>query len=183
MDMSVVTAGPQSGELFDRYAEAVYTYLFRRLDDWSEAEDLTSAVFLQAWRRRSDVVFDRDSALPWLFGVANELARNATRARQRHAALLARVRDRIPESIGAAADHADAVAERLDSQHAMAELRAAIARLPRREREVIELCVWAGFDQSAAAVALGVRPGTVKSRLHRARRGPAAELGEKRGEG
>jgi DNA-directed RNA polymerase specialized sigma24 family protein len=115
MDMSVVTAGPQSGELFDRYAEAVYTYLFRRLDDWSEAEDLTSAVFLQAWRRRSDVVFDRDSALPWLFGVASGLARNATRARRRHAALLARVRDRIPESVGAAADHADAVAERLDS--------------------------------------------------------------------
>jgi RNA polymerase sigma factor (sigma-70 family) len=83
----------------------------------------------------------------------------------------------MPESVGAAADHADAVAERLDSQHTMAELRAAIARLPRHEREVIELCVWAGLDQSAAAVALGVRPGTVKSRLHRARRNLAAELG------
>jgi RNA polymerase sigma factor (sigma-70 family) len=193
MDMGAVTAGPQPGdavlwqratagdhdafgELFDRYAGAVYTYLFRRLGDWSEAEDLTSAVFLQAWRRRSDVVFDRDSALPWLFGVANGLLRNATRARQRHAALLARVRDRAPEPASAAADHADAVAERLDSQQTMAELRAAIARLPRGEREVIELCVWADLDQAAAAVALGVRPGTVKSRLHRARRSLAAEL-------
>lgn len=90
-----ITSGDHEafGELFDRYAGAVYTHLFRRLGDWSEAEDLTSAVFLQAWRRRSDVVFERDSALPWLFGVANGLLRNAVRSRQRHAALLARVRD------------------------------------------------------------------------------------------
>jgi hypothetical protein len=38
------------GELFSRHASAVYNHLFRRVADWSEAEDLTSAVFLQAWR-------------------------------------------------------------------------------------------------------------------------------------
>jgi RNA polymerase sigma factor (sigma-70 family) len=195
MNMNMVSAGPHSGdavlwqrvvagdheafgELFDRYAGAVYTYLFRRLGNWAEAGDLTSAVFLQAWRRRSEVVFDRDSALPWLLGVANGLLRNATRARQRHAALLARIRDRAPDPAAAGADHADAVADRLDTERKMAGLRAAVARLPRREREVIELCVWAGLDQAAAAVALNIRPGTVKSRLHRARRSLARELGE-----
>jgi RNA polymerase sigma-70 factor (ECF subfamily) len=187
--MSTVAAGPQPsdaalwqrvtagdhdafGELFDRYAGAVYTYLFRRLGDWTEAEDLTSTVFLHAWRRRREIVFDRDSALPWLFGVANGLLRNAVRSRRRHAALLARVRDE-----GTDAAEADAVAERLDADRRAGRLRAAIVRLPRHQREVIELCVLGGLDQTAAAVALGVQPGTVKSRLHRAKRSLAAELG------
>jgi len=50
------------GQLFDRHAGAVYNYLYRRTADWSAAEDLTAAVFLQAWRRRGEVIFDRDSA-------------------------------------------------------------------------------------------------------------------------
>jgi DNA-directed RNA polymerase specialized sigma24 family protein len=67
------------GELFSRHAGAVYNHLFRRVADWSEAEDLTSAVFLQAWRRRGRVVIDRESALPWLLGVANHVLRNHRR--------------------------------------------------------------------------------------------------------
>jgi DNA-directed RNA polymerase specialized sigma24 family protein len=47
------------GELFDRHAGAVYSYLSMRLGDWSAAEDLTSAVFLQAWRRRAEIAGSR----------------------------------------------------------------------------------------------------------------------------
>jgi RNA polymerase sigma-70 factor (ECF subfamily) len=177
-----VAGGDQQafGELFDRHAGAVYSYLSLRLGDWSAAEDLTSAVFLQAWRRRTEVVFERASALPWLLGVANGLLRNEVRARRRRAELLDRVhavRDALPGASAVEADHADEVADRVDGERQTAALRAAVGRLPRREREVIELCVWAGLDHAAAAIALGVRPGTVKSRLHRARRSLAAELG------
>jgi DNA-directed RNA polymerase specialized sigma24 family protein len=45
------------GQLFDRHSSAVYNYIYRRTADWSAAEDLTAAVFLQAWRRRGEVVF------------------------------------------------------------------------------------------------------------------------------
>jgi RNA polymerase sigma-70 factor (ECF subfamily) len=72
------------GELFGRHANAVYNHLFRRVADWSEAEDLTSAVFLQAWRTRGRVVIDRESALPWLLGVANHVLRNHRRASRRY---------------------------------------------------------------------------------------------------
>lgn len=168
------------GELFDRYAGAVYTHLYRRLGDWASAEDLTSVMFLQAWRRRAEVMFERESALPWLLGVANGLLRNETRARRRHAALLGRIRGtrgETPWPADVAADHAEAVADQVDAERRMRAVRAAVARLPRREREVIELCVWAGLDHAAAARALDVRPGTVKSRLHRARRDLARQLG------
>ena len=176
-----VTAGDHEafGELFDRYAGAVYTHLYRRLGDWSEAEDLTSVVFLHAWRRRGEVKFERDSALPWLLGVASGLLRNEARTRKRYAALLDRVadiRDVDGNLPGVAPDHSDMVADLVDGERQRDELRAAVARLPHGEREVIELCVWAGLDQDAAAVALGIRPGTVKSRLHRARRRLAVTL-------
>jgi RNA polymerase sigma-70 factor (ECF subfamily) len=154
------------GEVFDRHATAVYNHLFRRTANWAEAEDLTSAVFLLAWRKHRDVVIDRASSLPWLLGVANRVLLNARRAERRYRSALSR----LDREAATTADHADGVATAVDDERRMAELRAAVDRLPHHERDVIELCVWSGLDHQAAAVALGVPVGTVKSRLHRARR-------------
>src|SRR4051794_12466006 len=62
------------GVIFDRHATTVYNHLYRRTGSWSTAEDLTSVVFLESWRRRADVELVGDSALPWLLGVANKVA-------------------------------------------------------------------------------------------------------------
>jgi RNA polymerase sigma factor (sigma-70 family) len=163
------------GELYDRHATAVYNYLLRRTADWSVAEDLTAAVFLQAWRRRGEVVFAGDSALPWLLGVARQLRRNATRSRLRYLAALGRA-GRDAASASSAGDPAELVTGRLDAERQLRRVRTAIGGLPRQQREVIELCVYAGLDQQAAAIALGVSVGTIKSRLHRARQRLATEL-------
>ncbi|MGW2964750.1 RNA polymerase sigma factor [Streptomyces sp. NPDC001220] len=160
------------GRVFDRHGKAVYNHLFRRTADWSEAEDLTSTVFLHAWRRRSETVLDRDSALPWLLGIADHLLSNTRRRLRRAEALLRRLVSH-DEPVG---DHADRVAGRVDDERRMSEIHRALARLPRHERDVVELCVWSGLDQQAAAAALGVAVGTVKSRLHRARRRLGADL-------
>jgi RNA polymerase sigma-70 factor (ECF subfamily) len=165
------------GEIFDRHARAVYNHLFRRTADWAEAEDLTSAVFLAAWRRRAEITLDRDSALPWLLGVANRSLSNTRRRLRRAESLLHRLvvtgTDRTAEP---GADFADEVADLVDAERRMSEVRRAVARLPRHERLVVELCVWSGLDQQAAATALGVPVGTVKSRMFRARRRLGAEL-------
>ncbi len=164
------------GLLFDRHSGAVYNYLFRRTADWSVAEDLTAAVFLQAWRKRSQVEFDGDSVLPWLLGVARQLLRNTVRARTRYQAALGRAGAEPVVLAAGFGDPADLVAGRLDSERQMAELRHAIGRLPRQQQQVIELCVFAGLGQHAAAISLGVSVGTVKSRLHRARKRLGSEL-------
>ncbi|MGW1463327.1 RNA polymerase sigma factor [Streptomyces sp. NPDC002308] len=160
------------GRIFDRHAKTVYNYLFRRTADWSEAEDLTSTVFMHAWRRRTETVLDRDSALPWLLGIADRLLSNTRRRLRRAEALLHRLVSH-DEPVG---DHADRIAVLVDDERRMSEIHRALARLPRHEREVVELCVWSGLDQQAAATALGVAVGTVKSRLHRARRRLGAVL-------
>jgi RNA polymerase sigma factor (sigma-70 family) len=168
------------GLLFDRHARAVYTYLFRRTADWSMAEDLTAAVFLQAWRRRSQVTFDGDSVLPWLLGVARLLLRNSVRARDRYRAALIRAgaeRVTAPAGLG---DPADLVVSRVDTERQMELVRRAIASLPRPQQETVELCIFAGLDHHAAAIAMGVAVGTVKSRLHRARERLTSELRARR---
>src|SRR5438270_1439680 len=79
------------GVLFERHAGTVYNYLFRRTGDWAVAEDLTSLVFLEAWRRRRDVRLEHASALPWLYGVATNVLRNRRRAQRRYRDALARL--------------------------------------------------------------------------------------------
>jgi RNA polymerase sigma factor (sigma-70 family) len=154
------------GQLYDRHVRAVFTFLHRRTGSWTEAEDLTSAVFLQAWRRRSEVVLDRDSVLPWLLGVADFTARSAWRSKFRYRRALSTIRNLAQDEH----DHADEVADRLDRDDRIRQIRAQLGRLPRHEQEIVELCVWAGLDQQAAAIALDIPIGTVKSRLSRARK-------------
>ena len=153
------------GALFDRHAKAVYNFVFRRITSWSDAEDLTSLVFLHAWRRRSEVVLVHDSALPWLLRTADYVIRNERR-RQRFR--LATINRQVPAADEP--DHADRVAARIDDEREARQLRALLRKLPRHEREIVELCFWTGLDAQSAAVALDVPLGTVKSRLARARK-------------
>jgi len=154
------------GQLYDRHARAVYNFLYRRTASWSDAEDLTSAVFLHAWRRRADVVLDRESALPWLLRAADYTVRNEWRAKRRYRRALAAAHLLADHQ----RDHADDVIGRLDGDRQLEQARSALDHLPRQEREIVELCVWSGLDQQAAAVALDIPLGTVKSRLSRARK-------------
>jgi RNA polymerase sigma factor (sigma-70 family) len=158
--------GDAFAQLYDRHARAIYNFLYRRTASWSDAEDLTSAVFLQAWRRRSEVVLDRESALPWLLRTADYTARNDWRTKLRYRRALAAAQ-LLPAEVD---DHSDEVAARIDDDQRIRAARDSLKRLPRQEREIIELCVWAGLDQAAAAVALDIPIGTVKSRLSRARK-------------
>ena len=166
--------GDAFGVLFERHARRVYNYCFRRTADWALAEDLTSVVFLEAWRRRDDVRLEHEEALPWLLGVATNVLRNRGRSLRRHRAALERLQpERTP-------DFADEVDARLDDERAMRSLLHAVAKLPRRDQDVLALCVWAGLSYEEAAVALDVPVGTVRSRLARAR-SRLRELGERGG--
>jgi RNA polymerase sigma-70 factor, ECF subfamily len=157
-------ADPASfGTLFERHGKAIYNYCFRRTADWATAEDLTSVVFLEAWRKRKEVRLQGDSLLPWLYGVATNVLRNRSRSLRRYRAAL----ERLPR--GVEADFADDVAGRLDDERQMCAVLEAVRQLPTREQDVFALCAWSELSYEEAAVALGVPLGTVRSRLARAR--------------
>lgn len=156
------------GELFDRYADQVHAFAFRRTASWATAEDVVQATFLSTWRR-----FQRNPPGPltgptargWLLVVAGNECRSLHRAAQRFRSLVDRLPDPQPS-----ADHAADVARRLDDERRMSAIRRAVAKLPRHERETLELVVWSGLTLAEAADALGIPVGTVKARLHRTRR-------------
>lgn len=159
--------------LFDACANAVFAHAVRLCGDRSLAEDVVATTFLEAWRLRGRVDADGGSLRPWLLGIATNALRNHRRTRRRYDALLTRVPPPAPVT-----DIADEVAGRLDDAARLQAARDAIGRLRRAEQEVVALCVWSGLDYAAAAEALGVPIGTVRSRLSRARRRLAAELAE-----
>ncbi|MCX2185005.1 RNA polymerase sigma factor [Streptomyces sp. SKN60] len=153
------------GTLFHDHATSVYNHCFRLTGDWSAAEDCTSLVFLEAWRLRSKIQPEGGGLLPWLLGIATNVVHRRRRVARRHRALL----DRLPAP-GLLPDFADELVGRMEDQQKIEAMRQALDWLPRTDREVLALCVWAGLDYAAAAQALGIAVGTVRSRLSRARR-------------
>ncbi|WP_447003155.1 RNA polymerase sigma factor [Saccharothrix isguenensis] len=150
--------------LFDRHAESVWNHAYRMTASWSLAEDLTSATFLAAWRRRADITLVRDSALPWLYTVAGNLARTEFRRLGRFRRALRRVADD-----DVAPDHAERVIAAVDDDRALRRVLAVVDSLPKAEREAVELCLLGGLPTAEAAEVLGVAEVSVRSRISRAR--------------
>src|SRR5260221_822641 len=157
-------AGEAFGELFERHADRIYAHCFSRTGSWSMAEDLTSVVFLEAWRKRTEVRFSGDCALPWLLGVANNATRNAQRSLRRYNLLLAKLPP--PEAVAAFATE---TAGPVDHERLAPHLLCSMGGLQQAPQEGLALCDWAGLSYAEAAGALGVPEGTDRSRVFRAR--------------
>ena len=153
------------GALFDEHATAVYNHAYRLTGNWSTAEDVVALAFLEAWRLRTKIQPDGGSLKPWLLGIATNAARNVQRSRRRYEAALSRLPP--PEAVP---DFAQELADRIDDARTIEVVKAAMATLRQAEREVVALCAWSGLDYAAAAEALGIPVGTVRSRLARARK-------------
>jgi RNA polymerase sigma-70 factor, ECF subfamily len=151
------------GLLFERHADAIYNYCFRRTGDWTAAEDLLSLVFLEAWRHRSQQL-DGPHVLPWLYGIATNVIRNHHRGSRRYRRALALLSEQTPEPVAG-----DTALSHLEDELAMGAALALLDELPPHERDVFALVAWADLSYEEAAAALGVPVGTVRSRVARAR--------------
>jgi RNA polymerase sigma factor (sigma-70 family) len=151
------------GDLFTRHAGTVYTFCFRLTASWKTAEDLTTVVFLEAWRRRHEPNGKSGTLVPWLLGIASSVAKNSTRAVRRHRKLLTKLPPAVIEG-----DQDPNQAARAETEQQMKEILRVFRRLPKREQEVLALCVWGERTPAEAAIALGIPVGTARSRLARA---------------
>lgn len=155
---------------YAEHRDAVWRYFVRRVGDIDAADDLTSDVFVVAWRRRREAP---TTALPWLYAVAGKVLAGDRRAARRRTALDARLAAHlVPEG---AAPEGTAVGGTIVAE--------ALSSLSPEERELLVLTAWEGLSSAELAVALGCRPSTARVRLHRARRRFAYHLSHLRHEG
>lgn len=153
---------------FDEFYAASYRrvvgQVFALLGDLPEAEDVTQDAFAKAsfhWARIA--AYDRPEA--WVRRVAFNNAHNSTRRARRWLVAMAR-HGPPPDVPAASADHLD--------------LHRALGRLAPRHREVLVLHYVAELPLDEVARQLRLPVGTVKSRLNRARRALAEQVGDAR---
>jgi RNA polymerase sigma-70 factor (ECF subfamily) len=157
--------------LYDRHGAALYRYASGRVGA-DAADDVVSETFLIAFRRRHRYDASRLDARPWLFGILTKEISHYRRRERAHYRAMARFDPTDVEP-----DHAEqAVADA--AAHALrAPLARALADLPARDRDVLLLIAWGGLSYEETAQTLGIPVGTVRSRLHRARRKVSSALG------
>jgi RNA polymerase sigma-70 factor (ECF subfamily) len=161
-----VVAGdaPAFERLFDRHANSIFAFCARRTGDWIAAEDLMSATFLHAWRRRNDMQPAPEGPVPWLYGIAANLVRRHLRSVGRSRAAMART---LPAEVEP--DPSDEIAARVDGARRLDGTLKALRSLSESDQDLFVLCVWQELSYEQAAAALGIAVGTVRSRLSRAR--------------
>jgi RNA polymerase sigma factor (sigma-70 family) len=144
-------------QLFRETRQDLLAYLVRRSPRAEDAADTLAETYLVAWRRL-DAIPQGDAARLWLFGVARNLLRKGTTRHRVQGALVERLARELQSSALEPVDDARADA-----------LRAAVAALPARQREVVLLTAWEGLTPKQVAMVTGTPVNVVRVRLHRAR--------------
>jgi len=149
---------PESFEaLYERTFPKVYAYVASLLRDRAAAEDVTSQAYERAYRKRRSYRAGRGSMEAWLFGIARNAALDELRRRRRRAGL-----EGDPEDAGAPTldDHAELALRRQT-------VRAALASLDGRERDLIALKFAGGLSNAEIGRILGMSESAAGTRLHR----------------
>jgi RNA polymerase sigma-70 factor (ECF subfamily) len=157
--MQAVARGDERalGNLVERYAVRIHAFLTRVVGNRDDADDLLQDTWMRVARGARG--FDATRRVrPWIYGIATNLARDLHR---RRAVRVRALREGTLEA--SQAQSSPRPIEQID-------MRARLARLPERLREVLVMRYFDGLDEAEMADALGIPRGTVKSRLHGALR-------------
>jgi RNA polymerase sigma-70 factor (ECF subfamily) len=147
--------------VFARHFDVVWRYACRRAGA-QVADDVASQTFVVAFDQRRKFRDGVCTARPWLLGIATNLLRRHRRTE------LSRLRAHAAAPVDRAPGIEDAV-DRASAARLAPVAAQALAKLSRRDREILALLAWAELTYEEIAQALDVPVGTVRSRAHRAR--------------
>lgn len=150
-------------KVFERHYPVVHRFLVAH---WGPevGADLASDTFLRAFDQRDRFDMSKDSARPWLFGIARNLSRMEARRRHRESGALEKAAERNgPE------DFVAALVLRVDAQQQATRLGLieVLKQLRPEDLTVLAMSALGEMTHAEIAEALKVPIGTVKSRLHR----------------
>lgn len=142
-------------------------YCSRRLGV-NEANDAVAEVFLVAWRK-IDKLPPPDEQLMWLYGVARNVVRNATRSSRRRTRLSAKA-ETVSSNPGPGP--ADQVVQRDEDRLVLQ----AMATLKPEDQEILRLRTWEELSRTELATVLEITPAAADMRLNRAQKRMAKAL-------
>ena len=158
MDESLNTTTMSFDALYRDCARDLYAYVRTLLGDDASAEDVTALAFERAYRRRSSFDDRRGSRRGWLFGIARNAALDELRRRRRAAPLIGELADELAPDPD---EEADLAVRR-------STVRAALATLDARDRELVALKFHGGLSNAELAAVLGTSESNAGTRVHRA---------------
>ncbi|HET9839532.1 MAG TPA: RNA polymerase sigma factor [Candidatus Angelobacter sp.] len=152
--------------LYERYQGPLYRFVLHMSGNTATAEEVTQEVFMELMKKPRGYEPQKGSLAGYLFGIA----RNQARRTMQRSRLDEPIDDEKfdHESEAALASELDVLAE-LSNAELIESLRRAVLALPEQYREVVALCDLDEMSYADAAAVLECSPGTVASRLHRAR--------------
>lgn len=151
------------GELVTRYQRRLFRFVFMLLKSKDGADDIVQDAFVNAWQALA--TFESDKPFyPWLSTIARNLALNRLKreARQTQASEMEDEFEKIPDR---ALNPLDKLIEKENDR----VLARAVMSLPEQYRTVFVLRMIEKMPYEKIAEQLNISPGTVDSRLHRAR--------------
>ena len=157
-EMRTPAVRPAFSDVAEENLDLVHRYLAHLVRDRHLADDLTSATFeraLRDWRRFDP---ERGRVSVWLIEVARRVALDHFRRDGRRRAREERYAAAVPDAVAAPEGVAGF----------SPDLRAALGRLSRQERELIALRVVLGLDAAEAGRVAGMSASAVGTGLHRA---------------
>lgn len=155
------------GDLYERHVEAIHRYVFYRVGEADEAENLTQTVFLKAWEALGRY---EQRALPfsvWLYRIAHNTVVDYHRTNRKDTSLDKQY------SLHSEADSPEEVA---DQRQQAERLARAIARLDEEDQQIIALRFVSGLSHAETAQLLGQKENYVRVLQHRALRALRALL-------
>jgi RNA polymerase sigma-70 factor (ECF subfamily) len=148
------------GELYDRFVDRVYRYLYFRTGNHPEAEDLTEQVFLKAWEAIGRYRWQGRPFLAWLYRLAHNAHIDHVRS---HKPTTSLSNDERPLDLPSPAAEAD-LARSLDTE----VLARAVAQLTPEQQQVIVMKFLDGCDNEQIALAMDKREGAIRALQMRA---------------
>ena len=146
--------------LYHAYERPVYRFIVSRLNDPHEAADILHDVFMDIWRVAGSFE-GRSQVKTWIFGIAYRKVIDVHRKRAR-----VNVTDEVPET----GDIQDAADTGYAAQEEAAHMRYCVGTLSDEHRTAISLVFYDDMTCAEISEIAGVPEGTVKSRLHHAKK-------------
>ena len=148
-------------ELYNAYVEKIYKYIFYKVGNAVEAEDLCEQVFLKAWEAIGRYTWCGYPFSSWLYRLAHNLVVDHYRTRRESVPL-----HEVLTTSSEPEDPQDSLLQTLDA----AELSDAISQLTDDQRQVISLKFIEGYENAEIAQMLNKKEGAIRALPYRALR-------------